>query len=133
MRPWRDNLLKRRKRNDQQHVAPADRRLAGNVISRTDPNISSFDGNATLGGADDESEGAYLAAGIKLAISVIWAGSELAEQQQDQQHHQNQSANPHSRMAHAVAIAAETAAEAAQQEDDQDDDEDQAERHGPSP
>src|SRR5882757_2123708 len=93
------------------------------VISRTDLNIGSFHGNATLGGADDESPRASRPAGIKPVISVICGGSQLAEQQQDQQHHQNQSAQPHSRMAHAIAVAAETAAEPAQQENDQDDNE----------
>jgi hypothetical protein len=67
-----DNLLKRRKRNDEHHVAP--KPIGGwsaNVISRTEPNIGWFDGNATLAGADDESAGAYLVDGIKPAISVV--------------------------------------------------------------
>jgi hypothetical protein len=66
------NLLKRRKRNDEHHVAP--KPIGGwpaNVVSRTDPNIGSFDGNATLGGADDESAGATLVDGINPAISVV--------------------------------------------------------------
>src|SRR3954466_5663382 len=102
---------------------------AGRGHFKDGSNIGSFDGNATLDGADDEFPDAYLPAGIKLVISGIWLESELAEQQQDQQHYQNQSAKAHAGMAHAVAIAAETAAEASQQEDDQDNDEDQAERH----
>src|SRR5258708_33558090 len=81
----------------------------------------------------DESARADWLAEIYHAISMIWAGLELAEQQQDQQHHQNQSAEPHSRVAHAIAIAAKSAAEAAEQDDDQDDNEDQAERHVNSP
>jgi hypothetical protein len=44
---------------------------AGRDHFKDHSNIGSFDGNATLGGADDESAGATLTAGIKPAISVV--------------------------------------------------------------
>src|SRR5476651_1344767 len=128
-----DNLLKRRKRNDGGHMGQPIGGGPVDVISRTDLNIGSFHGNATLGGADDESARANGPAGIKPVISVRCGSSELAEQQQDDQYHQNDAADAHSAVAVAVTIAAETAAEPAEQKDDQDDDEDQSERHVRSP
>jgi hypothetical protein len=54
-----DNLLKRRKRNDEHQAGPKPSGgWPANVISRTALNISSFGKNATLDGADDESVGA---------------------------------------------------------------------------
>src|SRR5450631_2203968 len=112
---------------------PAIRRRAGSHHFRTDPNISSFDRNATPVEPDNGIRARPPRSRNMSCYFNGLCGLELAKQQQDDEHDQNDPEKAHSGVAVAVTVTAEPAAEAAQQENNQDDDEYQSKRHGTLP